>query len=95
MNTPTLHDFEFIPASRIEQSTGLLGWLKFTIDGTLRVDGVALRRTVTGRLTLAFPNRVSQSGVKRPIVWPPSEEARQAVESQVFEALPIDTGSTS
>jgi DNA-binding cell septation regulator SpoVG len=95
MNPPTLHDFRFTAANRIEQTTGLMGWIAFTVNGQLRVDGVTLRRTAEGRLTLAFPARVAADGRKRPIVWPPSEEARQAIESQVFGALHFDAGSTS
>lgn len=93
MNPPTLHDFRFTVAERAEQKTGLLGWIAFTIDDHVRVDGVTLRRTAEGRITLAFPARVAKDGRKRSIVWPISETARQAIESQVFEALHVDARS--
>ena len=90
MNPPTLHDFRFTAAGRAEQKTGLLGWIAFSVNGHFRIDGVTLRRTADGRLALAFPARIASDGRKRSVVWPPTEEARTAVERQVFSALHID-----
>ena len=87
MNALSLSDFRFTPANRIEMKTGLLGWIAFTIDGALRVDGVTLRRTTEGRLALSFPAKTSSDGRKRSILWPVSNTARQAIESIVFEYL--------
>lgn len=66
---------------------GLLGFLTFTMDDRLRLDGVTLRRTRDGRLTLSFPERRDAAGRSHPIVRPLDDGSRQAIESAVFAAL--------
>ena len=91
MSTITLHEFRFVPADADHIKTGLLGWVSFALNETLRVDGVAVRRTADGRLTLAFPSKTDKHGRKRSLIWPLSEDARLDLESQVFDALLMDT----
>ena len=95
MNSLTLTEFQFTAANRMEMKTGLLGWIAFTINDTLRVDGTTLRRTADGRFALSFPKKTSRDGRKHSIVWPISEPARQDLESQVFEALNLGAGGPS
>ncbi len=90
MTSPIITEVRFTAVDPTEWKTGLLGFIAFTIDRALHVDGVALRRTASGRLTLSFPARVSKDGRKRSIVWPISDEARHGIESQVFEAIQFD-----
>ena len=92
MEPITLNEFKFSAANRMEMKTGLLGWIAFTVNGTLRVDGVTLRKTAEGRLTLSFPAKTSRDGRKRPILWPISNTAREAIESLVFSQLHLATG---
>ena len=95
MRSITLTEFRFAAANRMEMKTGLLGWIAFTINDTLRVDGVTLRKTAEGRLALSFPAKTASDGRKRSILWPVSNTARQDLESQVFEALNFDMGKES
>ncbi|NQU48566.1 MAG: hypothetical protein HQ519_07955 [Planctomycetes bacterium] len=95
MKSITLTEFRFTAASRMEMKTGLLGWIGFTINATLRVDGTTLRKTADGRLTLSFPKKTARDGRKHSIIWPISETARQDMESQVFEALNLGAGRPS
>lgn len=90
MTSLTLSEFKFTAANHMEMKTGLLGWIAFTVNGKLRVDGVTLRKTAGGRLALSFPMKVAGDGRRRPILWPISDIARQDIEGQVFEALHLD-----
>ena len=91
MSTISLNEFQFSPADAEHQKTGLLGWVSFTISDTLRLDGVTVRRTADGRLTLAFPSKTDRNGRKRSLIRPISEDARLAVEDRVFAVLMMDT----
>jgi hypothetical protein len=77
--------FNSAPPELLE--TGLIGWLTLDVGGTLRLDSVALRRTQTGKLTLAFPEKVDGRGRRHALVRPLNDEARRRVEAAVFAAL--------
>lgn len=83
----SISQVQFKSASRADVQTGLLGWVKFLVDGRLAVDGVTLRRTRHGRLTLSFPDRVDRSGNHHWVIRPISDRARQEIEYQVLRAL--------
>ena len=95
MKSITLTEFRFTAANRMEMKTGLLGWIAFTINETLRVDGTTLRKTAGGRLTLSFPKKTNRDGRKHSIIWPINDTARQDMESQVFDALNLGAGMQS
>ena len=80
--------FTIAPAP--EQARGLLGWLALDVDGLLLLDGVALRRTKSGRLGLSFPERPDSQGRRRPLIRPLDDASRREVERQVFEALGVE-----
>ena len=82
-----VEDVRFTPASERDLATGMLGWLAFTIDRTIRLDGVALRRTLQGRLALSFPARQSRGGRRHALVRPVDDEVRRDLEAQVLGAL--------
>ena len=79
----------FRPAKERFVQTGLLGWISCDLGGDLLLDGIALRRTRTGYLTLSFPGRRDHRHRKHALVRPISDEARCEIERQVFEALGI------
>jgi DNA-binding cell septation regulator SpoVG len=81
----------FTPAPRADTERGLLGWLAFDIEGTWHVDGVVLRRTREGRLTLAFPTRTDRAGREHAYVRPTCDRARQAIEDAVLAELKVST----
>ncbi len=77
------------PAPATERSAGLLGWISCTVGEALRLDGLALRRTREGVLTIAFPCRKDGAGRKHYVVRPLDDEARKAIERQVLEQLEV------
>ncbi len=83
----TVSDVRYTPAQPRDRASGLLGFVRFTLGGVLRLDGVALRRSEEGFLYLAFPRRTTRSGQEFPLMRPTSGEVRQAIEKAVIAAL--------
>ena len=81
-------DPSFQLASAADRQSGLLAWISFVLNGAIIVDGVTLRRTSEGRLTLSFPERRDRSGKAHAIVQPLYAAARSDIERQVLAALP-------
>jgi DNA-binding cell septation regulator SpoVG len=67
--------------------SGLLGWVSFEVAGLFSLHGIALRRTLDGRLALAFPRRTQRSGKRYFFSRPLDDESRMEIEAQVFAAL--------
>ena len=86
---PQITILSFATAPARDRERGLLGWLSFGVDGLLVLDGVALRRTRTGRLTLSFPAPTDRRGRRRALVRPLDDRARRAIERAVLEALSL------
>ena len=82
----------FTTASAAHVQTGLIGWINFVLNDTLLVDGVTLRRTVDGKLTLSFPERRDTRGRKHSILRPVDDDARRDIERQIFDQLCIEQG---
>jgi DNA-binding cell septation regulator SpoVG len=78
----------FRPAADRASQEGCLGHVGFN-RGLLRLEGVMIRRTREGRLTLSFPKRRDKHGRLQDIVHPVSQEARDLIEREVFAALRI------
>ena len=76
-------------ASPAEVRTGLLGYVTCVVDDALMLDGITLRRTQAGRLTLSYPARRDRTGNQHHVVRPINDEARRDLEDQVFRALGI------
>jgi len=71
--------------------TGLLGWVTFRLDD-LRLDGVAVRVTQDGRMTLSYPARRDGHGRQHPYALPVGAEVRQAVEDEVLARIRTEVG---
>jgi hypothetical protein len=84
----------FAPASAKEAETGLLGWISFVLNDSLRVDGLTVRRTRRRRLALSFPAKPGISGKQFFFVQPLNDEARREIECQIFEALGLKETAT-
>ena len=80
----------FVPASREDVRTGLIGFVTCVFAGTLLLDGIALRLTAERRPTLSFPSKIDRWGYKRTFFRPVDDSARRAIEAAVFTALGID-----
>lgn len=90
MNTPTgdiIRDLVFKPASARERASGLLGWISGRLACGLKVDGIAVRKTLAGELRLSFPERRDASGRSHPYLRPADDETRRRFEAEVFLAL--------
>ena len=88
-----LSSVTFTPGSVSDSRSGLLGYIAFRLGDSLQVDGVAVRRTQSGRLTLSFPARRDRQGHDHAYVRPLDDTARKAIETQVFDALDLRNSS--
>lgn len=77
----------FRPASSIDERNGLLGWASVLLNEALRISSVAVRRTRTGQLVLAFPTRRDSQGVEHPIAAPITHAAHRSIENLVLAEL--------
>ena len=82
-------------ASPTEARTGLLGWISCILNDALLVDGIALRRTAGGRLTLSYPARRDRAGNQHHVIRPLDDVARQHLERVIFKALKCDQKETA
>ena len=81
----------FAPASGADQRTGLLGFVTFT-RGDLVLDGITVRRTCEGRLTLSFPARRGRCGEQHAYIRPLDDRARRDIERQILGAVDLGGG---
>lgn len=86
----TLSRIKFSAATPRLVATGLLGFVSATVNSSLRLDGIALRRTLDGRHVLSFPARRDNSGRSHTLFAPVSDEVRRDIEQQVFAALGLE-----
>jgi DNA-binding cell septation regulator SpoVG len=87
MRTLQVSEVRSVWASAPLRATGLEAWVSFTLNGSLRVDGVTLRRTRQGARYLSFPSRWDGDGREHPYIHPLDAEDRADLERQVFAAL--------
>ena len=73
--------------------SGLLGYLSI-FYGDLVLDGLTVRRTADGRLTLSFPERRDARGRRHPYFRPLDDDARQRIEQAVFGEATVAEGVT-
>jgi DNA-binding cell septation regulator SpoVG len=76
----------WVRGSDTDQRSGLLGFISVFV-GNLVVDGIALRRTESGRLALSFPSRTAKNGDRHAIVRPVDDDARKAIEKELLRQL--------
>ena len=82
---------QFTAATESELSTGLLGFVSCIVNGSLVLDGIAVRQTADARLTLSFPARRDWLGRQHFPVRPIDDRARRSIELQIFRALGMNT----
>lgn len=78
----------WVRGSDEDARAGLIGYVSL-FYGALILDGITVRRTAEGRLTLAFPERRDGLGRRHLIARPVNEAARQAIERVVFGAATV------
>lgn len=79
-------DIRFAPSGPDQRAKGLRGWVCCVV-GRLQLDGLAVRRTLDGRLALSFPARTASDGSRHAYVRPLDDEARIAIETAVIDHL--------
>ncbi len=77
---PLLSDVRFVRGTERDAEQGLLGYVQVTVNGSLRLDGLTLRKTRAGQLEISFPRR---RGSFRPL----DDSAHRAMEGQILAAL--------
>ena len=82
-----VNEIRFQAATPSLMERGLLGWMSFVLNGTVLIEGVALRRSVEGKYHLSFPVRRERGGRRNFWVRPLDDRARRDIEHQVFAAL--------
>ncbi len=83
-------DVRFVHAPPGLAETGLVGFVSFDLNDLVRIDGVALRRTLRGRVALAFPARRDRTGRRQKPVRPLTPELGREIERQVLRELGFD-----
>jgi len=80
-------DIRFRPGTPEAARDGLIGYVAFTLGGQVRIDGVMVRRTMTGDIRLAYPTRRDRGGREHGIVHPIDAEAHAEIERLVLAAI--------
>jgi len=78
-------------ASDADIRTGLIGYVSL-FCGPWILDGVTVRRTTDGRMTLSYPERRDGRGRSHSLIQPIDDAARQAIEKMVFGAATVAEG---
>ncbi len=87
MRDLAVSNVRFTPAPAIDAQLGLLGYIAVTI-GAVRIDGIALRRSSSGRPHFRFPTKKrANSGREFQVAWPANEAARQEIERQILDEV--------
>jgi DNA-binding cell septation regulator SpoVG len=94
MRSPwTLSEIKFTPASFEQRSDGLVAFVAVTLNGSLRIDGITVRRSLTGRLYVAFPRHRDSRGEEQYVVRPLDQETTAHLESQILAAFHMEEAS--
>ncbi len=80
-------DVYFSSGTPSDRDAGLLGWLRCTLNNSVRLDGLTLRVTTEGRLSVSFPSRRDRRGAEHYILRPIDDPTRREFERQIFEGL--------
>jgi DNA-binding cell septation regulator SpoVG len=81
-----IRNIQFTPASDREAQRGLLAYVQLEY-GLLLLDGVTLRRTTEGGLTLSWPERRDRHGRRHTLLRPIDDKARLDIEAAVLAEL--------
>lgn len=81
-----IHDVKFTPASDRDAERGLLAFVSLEY-GQLALDGITMRRTAQGNLTLSWPERRDRQGRRHAILRPLDDKARLDIEAAVLAEL--------
>lgn len=74
-------------ASGHDQDTGLLGYVTCVVNGALCLDGLTLRRSICGELSVSFPARRDQWGARHAYIQPMDEKTQRDLQEQILAAI--------
>lgn len=84
----------WVRGSDEDNRSGLLGYVSIYV-GDFVLDGLTVRQTVAGRLTLSFPERRDRRGGRHPYIRPVDDAARQRIERAIFASATEITEASS
>lgn len=85
-----IDNVRFTSASPEQVQAGILGFVRCTLNNSLVLDGLLLRRTRHNKRTLSFPYRRDATGRQHFYLRPLDDRSRRDIEKQVFAALAIE-----
>jgi hypothetical protein len=77
----------FCRGSPAEIEHGLEGYISCVLNGAIGIDGLTLRRTQAGSLSISFPSRCDSRGRRHHSVWPKDRRAHYEIEQQILADL--------
>ena len=83
MNENQIRIRTWVRGTADDERRGLVGYMSIFF-GDVVIDGITVRRTAEGRLTLSFPERRDRQGHRHPVVQPLGQAARRRIEAAVF-----------
>ena len=90
MNRLQISDVKLTTSSLRERNSGLLGWISATLNRSLQIDGITLRRTIDGRHVVSFPFHQGAGGHQQFHLRLVNDAARRDIEHQILSALSLD-----
>ena len=95
MTSPfAIRDVRFSAASQDDMRRGLLGYVALTA-GAFQLDGIAVRRERSGRVSLSFPKRRDGRGRQHALIRPLDDAVRREIEREVLAVLDGSCGTVS
>ena len=91
MSDPSIKVRSWVKGSDDDIRSGLLGFISL-FYGDIVLDGLTVRRTADGRLTISYPQRRDGKGRRHPIVRPVDDAARLRIERAIFGEATVAEG---
>jgi DNA-binding cell septation regulator SpoVG len=88
-NDILISDVRFTAAPETLRGTGLRGWASCRLNDLLNLQGLAIRRTRNGDITISFPRRKDEYGTEHQYFEPVNASVRLEIERQVLEAIDL------
>lgn len=77
-------DITFQRAHGAAYRGGVEGWVRCTIDSWLRLDGLVIRRTATGDVSVFFPEHIDAAARRHALIWPVRAEDRAELQRVIL-----------
>jgi DNA-binding cell septation regulator SpoVG len=86
MSSLAISDVRFTLGSPADLESGLLGYVSCVLDDRLYVDGITVRKTAAGRVTLSFPEKRTARGAY-PYMRQVNAAARDEIERAIMTSI--------